>query len=70
MGLPEQVRFRMELEELDLAHSLRADPDWTQSELIHHTDLHEDSFLCSTETAEPQSDSLQAAAAVFRVQTE
>ena len=39
MGLPEQVRFRMESEEYDVAHSLRADPDWTQSDLILHTDL-------------------------------
>lgn len=70
MILPEQVRSRMEEEDCDVAQSLRADPDSTQSDLIPHTDLTEDSSLCRTETAEPQSRSLQAPAAVFRVQAE
>ena len=70
MGLPEQVRFRMCLEEPDSAHSLRADPDSTQLDMILHTGLFEDSSLSTTETAEPQSRSLQATPASFRVQRE
>ena len=70
MDLPEQVSSMMEEEEPDDAQSLSADPDWTQSGLIVHTDLYEDSFLLIIETAEPQFSSLQAAAASFRVQCE
>ena len=70
MVLPEQLRFKMEEEEDDAAHSLRADPDSTQSDPIIHTDLSEDCFLPPIETAKPQSNSLQAAAAFFRVQSE
>ena len=69
IGLPEQVRFTMSLEEADDAHSVRADPDRSQTELILHTGLSEDS-LPPTETAEPQLSTLQRSPVSFRVQRE
>ena len=69
MDLPEQVSSMMEEEKYDDAQSLSVDPDWTQSELIHHPDLYEGSFLIPIETAEPQSRTLQATAAAFMVQS-
>ena len=70
MDLPEQVSSTMEEEESDAAQSLSVDPGWTHSDLMLHTGLSEDSSLLPVETAEPQSSSLQAAAASFRVQGE
>ena len=68
LGLPEQVSSRMEEEESDIAHSLRVDPDRTQSDWIFHTDLSASSSLGPTETAKPQPNSLQTIVASFRVQ--
>ena len=70
VGSPEQVMFMMEEEEPDEKHSFRADPDSTQSGLISHAALLEDSFLCPVEAADPQSNSLHMTSADVRVQLE
>ena len=59
----------MEEEEPDDKHSLRADPDSTQSGLICHAALL-DSFLRPVEAADPQSSSLHMTSADVRVQLE
>ena len=70
MDLPEQMSFMMEEEERDDTQSLSEDPDSTQSRLILHTDLSEGSYLFPDETAEPQSNSVQATAAIFGLQSD
>ena len=71
MGLPEQVRSTMEEVEYGVAQSFRADPSLKHSGLMFHAGLSVgNSILWSTETAVPQSSSLQAAFANFRFQAE
>lgn len=55
--LPEQVTSRPLVldSSLVVTQSLSVELDWTQEELIHHTDSSEESIFFSVETAEPQS---------------
>lgn len=66
-GLPEQVRSRVLTEDDDVAHSLKANADWTQSCMSSHTVL-SDTLFFPKEIAEPQPRCLQKTAACLRVQ--
>lgn len=68
--VPEQVTSRKKDDHIGVTHSLRADPDWTQSGRISHVDLSVESFLSPVETTDPQCSSLQTTAADVRVQLE
>lgn len=66
---PEQVRISVKENESDDAQSLRAEPETTQADLIHHTGVDEDFCFC-TEPTKPQSRRSQTAASTLGLQSD